>query len=823
MADPQVSRPNNLPHQVTSFIGREREIVKIRRLLASARLVTLTGAGGCGKTRLAQEVGAGLMERFSDGVWWVEMATLSEPGLVPQAVASALSVAEQPGRLPTDTLVDYLRPKCLLLLLDNCEHLRSVCANLADTLLRSCPHLRILATSREALDLTAETRWRVPSLSLPERHPLTSVKHLMKYEAVRLFHDRARAAEPTFTLSDQNTRVVVEVCARLDGIPLAIELAAARVAVLAVDQIAARLDDRFRLLTGGSQRVPRQQTLQATMDWSYGLLPEPERILLRRLSVFAGGWTLEAAEGICSGEEVGASGVLDLLTHLVNKSLVVAETRAGEARYRLLETVRQYGLDRLVESGEAAGMRTRHLDWYVALAEGAYPELSEYEWECREAALQRLQTEHDNLRGALAWSLEAEPEVGLRLGGALGRFWSASNQFAEGRAWLTRALERTKGISNLVRARALRHAGLLAHTQGANREAAALAEEGVVLGRQVEDNEVLAGSLSVLGFAHSMMGNYERAAGLFEEARGLYQELGDRVHVADMVRNRAGTAAWQGDYPRASTLAEEAVGLFRESGAQWGIAYSLSTLGWVRYQQRDYPQAVKLLEESVSLFRELKATQGKARALTRLARVLRQAGNPERALQLYEECLILSWDFGIQWAVLDNLHGMAGMSASEGRFDQAARLFGAAEALFERVDYSLPLPDRADREDAVRTIHAALGDAPFSALWAEGRAMMLEQAIEYALHSKDGGLRKSNEAEDVQVGKRGALLAPREREVATLVARGLTNQEIASLLVITERTAETHVQHILNKLGFNSRAQIAVWAVENGLHATFPR
>jgi tetratricopeptide (TPR) repeat protein len=356
--------------------------------------------------------------------------------------------------------------------------------------------------------------------------------------------------------------------ASLDGIPLAIELAATRVKVLAVDQIASRLDDRFRLLTGGSQRVPRQQTLRATMDWSYSLLSERERTLLRRLSVFAGGWTLEAAEAVCGGNGVEASAVLDVLTQLVNKSLVVAETRDGEARYRLLETVRQYGHDRLLESGEAAGVQMRHLDWCVALAESTYPEMSEYEWECREATLRRLQTELDNLRAAMAWSLEVNPESALRMAGALGRFWTSSNRLAEGQGWLAKALERTKEISNLAKARALRHAGHLAHLRAANREAAVLAEEGAAIARRLEDKEILAGSLSVVGFAHQMMGNHERALGLFEECRGLYQELGDRVHVADMVRVSGFVAVKQGDYPRANTLFDEAVGLFRQAGAQ---------------------------------------------------------------------------------------------------------------------------------------------------------------------------------------------------------------------------------------------------------------
>jgi len=392
--------PNNLPRQLTSFIGREKEMTEVKRLLSTAYLVTLTGSGGAGKTRLALEVAADLVEGYPDGVWLAEFAPIADPALVPKTVASALNVSEQPGRDMIETLVDSLRPKALLLLLDNCEHLLAACRDLAATLLRQCSRVRILATSREGLRVPGETLWRVPSLSVPEdiRH-LPAPKELVLYDAVRLFVDRAVATTPGFTVTSENASAVAQVCQRLDGIPLAIELAAARVKVLALEQIAARLDDRFRLLTGGSPMLlPRQQTLRATLDWSYGLLSNQERAVLRRLSVYAGGWTLEAAEAICVGGGVEASDILDLLTSLVDKSLVLAETPRGEARYRLLETVRQYAYDRLPEAGEEAEVRTRHRDWYLVLAEQADRELHGPR---QELWLERLEMEHDNLRAAL--------------------------------------------------------------------------------------------------------------------------------------------------------------------------------------------------------------------------------------------------------------------------------------------------------------------------------------------------------------------------------------------------------------------------------------
>jgi predicted ATPase len=402
-------------------LGREREIAEVKRLLADTRLLTLTGAGGCGKSRLALQVASELLRDYADGVWLSQLAPLADLAFVPQTIASVLRVPEQPGRLVSETLVRALRFKSLLLVVDNCEHLLSACAELADALVRACSTLRILATSQEPLGVPGEAVWRVPSLSVPSAGRLSPVDHLMQCESVRLFVERATFSQPGFTLTDSNAAAVVQVCRRLDGIPLAIELAAARVKVLTVEQIAARLDNRFRLLTGGSQRgLPRQRTLRAAMDWSYGLLSEKERAVLQRLSTFAGGWTLEAAEAVCSGNGIEAADVLDLLTQLVDKSLVAVETQGEEARYRHPETVRQYSLDRLMESEEAADVRRRHRDWYLGPAERAEPELrgpGQVAW------LEQLEMEHDNLRAALEWSRteEGEAEAGVRLAGALYR------------------------------------------------------------------------------------------------------------------------------------------------------------------------------------------------------------------------------------------------------------------------------------------------------------------------------------------------------------------------------------------------------------------
>jgi predicted ATPase/class 3 adenylate cyclase len=454
---------HNLPRQLTRFIGREREMEEVRRLLATTALLTLTGAGGCGKTRLALQVAADQVDQFANGVWLVELAALADPELVPQTVALALGVREEPGRSLTETLTDYLRSRALLLLLDNCEHLLAACAQLADALLRGCPHLRILATSREALGIGGEQTFRVPSLSAPDPRQLPSLERLHEYEAVRLFTDRAILGQPTFAVTTANAAAVAQVCQRLEGIPLALELAAARVRALSVEQIAARLDDRVRLLTGGIRTaLPRQQTLRALIDWSYDLLSEPERALLRRLSVFAGSWTLEAAEEICSGAEVESWEMIDLLTRLVEKSLVVYEEWNGRARYRLLETVREYARERLLEIDDGEALQKRHRDSFLSLAEAARQRLTgpeQGEW------LERLEMEHDNLRAALEWSVEqGESTIALRFGNALGLFWYYRGHLVEGwrrMAELLSLADKDTGCDAAVRARALTEGAVL--------------------------------------------------------------------------------------------------------------------------------------------------------------------------------------------------------------------------------------------------------------------------------------------------------------------------------------------------------------------------
>jgi predicted ATPase len=546
--------PHNLPLQVTSFVGREKEMAEVRQLLRKTRLLTLTGVGGTGKTRLALQVAADRVGEYPAGLWLAELAPLSDSTLVPQTVATLLGVREEPGRPLTATLVEALKPKKLLVLLDNCEHLLTACAQLADALLRACPGVQVLATSREGLNIPGETTYRLPSLSVPPptawagyplagggRHLPATVENLTQYEAVHLFLDRAATMAPAFTLTDANANAVAQVCCRLDGIPLAIELAAARVKVLSVEKIAQLLDDRFRLLTGGSRTaLPRQQTLRALIDWSYDLLSEPERRLLCRLAVFAGGWTLEAASAVGIGDPIEEPEVLDLLTALVERSLVVYEGQ--EERYRLLETVRQYGRDRLRESGEGEAVRRRHHDFFLTLAEEEGSKLGGPE---QLQVLDRLEREHDNLRAALAWSgAQGQGEAGLRLAAALWHFWQVRGYVGEGRENLAGMLALPGAQARTAaRAQALHGAGLLASHQGDHRAARALLEESLAICRELGIKEGGAKNLEGLAVVAVAQAQPERAARLFGVAEGLREAIGAPLPPAERAEHERSVAA----------------------------------------------------------------------------------------------------------------------------------------------------------------------------------------------------------------------------------------------------------------------------------------
>jgi len=693
---------NNLPRQLTSFIGRKREMAEVKRLLSTARLVTLTGAGGSGKTRLALQVASEALEDYANGVWLVELASLSDPALVLQAVASALGIREISGRSLDATLLESLQSKEILLVIDNCEHVVEACARLIVSILQVAPDLRVLATSRESLGVSGETVWRVPSLSVPSRNT-SAAQELVEYESVRLFIERAAAIQPSFALTPENGRAIVDVCRRLDGIPLAIELAAARVLALSVEEIARRLDDRFRLLTRGDRTaLPRHQTLRAAVDSSYQLLSDQERTVWRRLSVFAGGWTLEAAETIsqCNGDE--GLNILDLLTQLVSKSIVVFDERFGGMRYRFLETIARYGRDRLAESGEAYAIQKQHLHWFLRLAEQAESELvgaQQVLW------LERLEAEHDNVRAAIDWALASgEVEDGLRLAGAMWRFWFIHGYFAEGRRWLEALLRTGPLVKAAVRAKAL-------------------------LG---------AGNLAAFG-----QGDYQVARSCYEASLSLSRQADDARSVAFLLNSLGFVAAGQGDHAAARTLYEESLTIRRKLKDTWGIANSLHNLGRVVQRQGDYAAADALLRESLAIWRELGDKQNIAMALVNLGFVACNRGvAPDSARAFIEESLAIRQELGDKRGIAYALEGFAWLAAQQGQARRAAQLFGAAQALRETLGAPLPPADRPLYDRMVNMAQLRIGEDDFSAAWAEGRAMTLEQAVSRAKTSEKPPLEK---------------------------------------------------------------------------------
>jgi predicted ATPase/DNA-binding SARP family transcriptional activator len=692
----------NLPVQLTSFVGRAREMDQVRRFLKDGRLVTLMGAGGGGKTRLAIHVASELVMDYPDGVWFVELADLIEADRLPQALLAALGLSEQPGRPALDPIKAHLKERSALVVLDNCEHLVDACARTADHLLHSCPRVRILATSREALGVYGEIAWSLPPLSVPPRVSLPpSTDEIAHYEAVRLFVDRAAAVTPEFTLTENNAASVVQICRRLDGIPLAIELAAARTRSLPVDHIANRLDDVFRLLTKGSRTdVARHRTLRATLDWSYQLLTEPERRLLARLSVFAGGFNIDAAEHICTYDGISIEEVLDLISQLVEKSLLSLEERTG--RYRLPETVRQYGRDKLAEFDETETARHRHADFYLELAEGVERELQGSQLS---HALFQLDVEHDNLRAALSFYVESDNgEAELRLAGALSRYWYLRSHYSEGREWLESALKKRAAAPKMVVAKALSGAGSLAHLECDYARAATLCRQGLDLYRDLSDRRGIASTLTSLGAIAREQSDYGKALDLHHEALDVFREAGDRWGVAHSLQ-MSGFAAWlSADYERAKSLSGESLTLFQELNDKERTAWALLDLGAVAHYQGSPDGATRLLEESRSLFTEVQFKEGIAWSMNLLGLVEHAKGNPDRAGGLLEESLSLHRALGDRWRVSSVLEALAGVERDRGDTERAGHLLGEAAKLRNEIGAPIPPCERPDYERTIAAI-----------------------------------------------------------------------------------------------------------------------
>jgi predicted ATPase/DNA-binding XRE family transcriptional regulator len=732
----------HLPIPLTSFVGREHEIQVVLHLLAGTRLLTLVGAGGVGKTRLALEVARELSAEYPDGVHVVELAPLADSALVTQSVASVLGVRDQIGRPLVEGVVLALRDKRVLLVLDNCEHLIPACAELVYALLRACPRLCILATSREPLGLSGETRWRVPSLSLPAQEKLSARDQLDASEAVRLFVERAQAVLPSFPQADHEIEVVGVVCRKLDGIPLAIELAASLVSGLSVDQIADHLDDRFGLLTSGSREaLPRHQTLRAMVDWSYDLLDEPQRQLLQRLSVFAGGWNLEAAQSVCGGD--GAKGltndVLHRLLRLVDQSLVVADLPvSGGARYRLLETLRQYGRERLLATTAYEGIQQQHALYYTALAEQADPHLRGAQQQLWHAV---LEAELDNLRAALQWWIDrGQAEAGLNLAGALGWFWYQHSYLSEGRSWCERLLALPPPAPParsyaVARVRALFAGGVQALQQGDFVQARAWHEEGLRLSTQANDEWGIAWSLQGLGHTYARTSQVNTAREYLQDSRARWRKLGYRWGEAFSL-NWLGNAAYhEGEMDAAHALYLQALAIRREVGDAFSTANTLEYLGRICYVRREYAAAREIFAESLALHRGIgdrQGGQGAAKAHLGLARLACAEGDHAAAATLLLEALRLFHTVSDRPGTIDGLEATAILAMHRRHLEPAARLLAAANRLRVETDQPLAVPERAELTAALGAIQAELADSAFRAAWGTGRALPIDAAIDCA-------------------------------------------------------------------------------------------
>jgi len=692
----RISTPrHNLSHQLTSFIGREQEIAQLKELVATNRLVTLTGAGGAGKTRLAIDVASRLVDAFPDGIWLVDLVALSDPRLVPQAVAQVFALNEQPTRPVIQTLSDYLASKKLLLVLDNAEHLLEGCVQFVDLILRHSPDVAMLVTSCERLAITGELTYRVPSLTVPDASDTLRPETVSRYEGVRLFVERAKLVRPDFDVTTENASAVASICARLDGMPLAIELAAPRLRFISAEELSQRLDQRFALLTDGSRTgLPRHRNLRSMIDWSYALLTDVEQAMLRRVSVVAGGWTLSAAEHVCTGEGIEKPDTIDLLTSLADKNLILTEEHEGTTRYRMLETIRQYALDRLRDIGEEARWRNRHFACYLALAGESVEPLrarEQREW------LDRIAREIENFRAALRWATEQKLPDAFRMVPENYRSWVRRAHVAEAREWFSRLLDAIpKDQARRDRSRVLRAVGQLAVRQGEPDEAERLYRESLAMFRELDDargSVYLETNLALLEMAR---GRYADAEPLLEKCADLARAVGEPFLIAVNLGNLAIVAHARGNAEAAAPLFEESLTLARKVGDPFLESHFLSYKGRAELSDGDLVSAEATFVESLAIAREL--------------------ADP----------------FATMWA----LERFAELAAAKHAHQQAATILGAAAHVREEIGLSLPMHEQRELERVAGAARAALGDGAFDQAWREGNATELEETVRYALNGQ---------------------------------------------------------------------------------------